>query len=319
VRLSSRWLIGFGCVGIILLGWLIWAMGHTEPPGFVGVVTLMATVMLLAVGPWAVLAGRKSGRDDPAGRLVLRAVRVAALMALVGTTIAVAADDSTIAMASIFFAGVFALIGGVVVPWMYLLARTLTRERAGRVRAEERAGVAAHLHDSVLQALTLIQKRSEDAVAVRRLARGTERELRAWLYGAPGSGDDFAGAVRAATEQIEDRYGVMVELVLVGTCPLDHRGHALVGAVREALTNAAKHSGEKRVSLFAEVEDVEILVLVRDRGRGFDPAVGGELGRRGIADSIEARMLGQGGIATITSTVGEGTEVELRMPLVLGR
>jgi len=117
---------------------------------------------------------------------------------------------------------------------------------------------------------------------------------------------------------VEDRFDVAVELVAVGTCPLDGPPRAVVGAVREALTNAAKHAQVRRVSVFTEVSGAEVFALVRDRGRGFDPAArpGGD--RRGIADSIEARMAGQGGSAVVRSAVGTGTEVELRMPLSRG-
>jgi signal transduction histidine kinase len=211
------------------------------------------------------------------------------------------------------------------------------------VRAEERAEVATHLHDSVLQTLTLIQKRRGDPGEMARLARHAERELRGWLYGAPaagdGDGDDLVAALRAAAAEVEDRHGVSVELVAVGTCPLDERARAVAGAAAEALTNAAKHAGEPRVSVFAEVADGQVLVVVRDRGRGFDPAaVGGSGGPpgwspgrsgrsagqpgpgpgragRGIPDSIVGRMARQGGTAAIRSAPGAGTEVELRMPV----
>jgi signal transduction histidine kinase len=214
-------------------------------------------------------------------------------------------------LVSILASALVALVGGILLPWGYLVTKTITRERTARVRAEERAQLAAHLHDSVLQALTVIQKRTEEP-AVRRLARGTERELRAWLYGRPAAGD-FAGGVTAMAEEIEDRYDIAVELVTVGTRPLDAQAGAVLGAVREALTNAAKHAGVRRVSVFAEVTDEEVLAVVRDRGRGFDPSV--HTGRRGIADSIRRRLDQHGGASEIRSTPGEGTEVELRMPV----
>jgi anti-sigma regulatory factor (Ser/Thr protein kinase) len=161
----------------------------------------------------------------------------------------------------------------------------------------------------VLQSLTLMQKQAETP-AVLRFARSAEREVRAWLYGAPATSDaDFAAAVSAVVADVEDRFPVTVELVTVGTCPLHDRTQAVIGAIREALTNAAKHGDVCRVSLFAEVADASVLVLVRDRGRGFDPAAGSSPDRRGIPDSIEARMRQHGGTAAIRSTVGEGTEV----------
>jgi signal transduction histidine kinase len=204
----------------------------------------------------------------------------------------------------------------VVFPWVFLLTRTVTRERAARVRAEERAEVATHLHDSVLQTLTLIQKRRGDPAEMARLARHAERELRGWLYGASRStgGDDLVAALHAAAAEVEDRFGASVELVTVGTCRLDERAHAVAGAASEALTNAAKHARVPRVSVFAEVADGQVVVVVRDRGRGFDQAAAGG-GGRGIPDSILGRMRRQGGTAAIRTAPGAGTEVELRMPM----
>jgi signal transduction histidine kinase len=218
---------------------------------------------------------------------------------------------------SILAAGVVALVGLVVGPWLYLLTRTVTRERAARVRAEERADLANHLHDSVLQTLTLIQKRADGDAEVVRLARSSERELRRWLYGGPPAGDDdLVGALAGVAADVEDRFGLSVELVTVGTCPSDARTQALVGAATEALTNAAKHAGVPRVSVFAEVDDDEVAVTVRDRGCGFAPDGASGSGGRGLANSIVGRMEQHGGKATVRSRPGAGTVVELRLPLV---
>jgi signal transduction histidine kinase len=320
--MSTRWLVALGCLGFVLVGWLVWAIGHTEPPSLPVLISDLVAVTGLAVGPWLILVGRRLvrtlGADPRAGVLFNRAMVMAAFMAIGGPLLAVISLGTpysmVLAMLSLLGGGLLAVIGGIVVPGLYLLVRTITSERAARVRAEERAEMAAHLHDSVLQALTVIQKRTEEP-EVRRLARGTERELRAWLYGRPARGD-FAGGVTAVADEIEDRYDVTVELVTVGTRPLDPAANAVLGAVREALTNAARHAGVRRVSVFAEVTDDEVLVLVRDRGRGFDPSVHSGADRRGIAGSIVGRMAQHGGTAAIRSAPGEGTEVELRMPLV---
>lgn len=205
------------------------------------------------------------------------------------------------------------LIALAVVPWVRLALERIDGERTARARAEERAAMAAHLHDSVLQSLTLIHKKTDDP-DVRRLARSTERELRAWLFGAPSS-DDLVSVVTAMTAEIEDRFAVTVELVLVGNCAMDARAHAVVGALREALTNAAKHAGVQWVSVLVEASDGEIFALVRDRGCGFDVNVHNGTDRRGVADSIDGRMRQHGGSAVIRSSVGTGTEVELRMPV----
>jgi signal transduction histidine kinase len=324
MHIRSRWLVALGGLGLVLVGWLVWAIPNTEPPPAPVLVADMIAVIGLAVGPWLVMVGqrltRTLTRNSTAGVVFSRAIVLAAIIGLGGPVIAVLVLDDeayvlSLVLVSTIGAVLLVLLGGVVFPWMYVLTRTITRERAARVRAEERAEMAAHLHDSVLQALTLIQKRAEEP-GLRRLARGTERELRAWLYGGPaGGGDDFAAAVTAVAEEVEDRFAVLVELVTVGTRPLDAPGVAVAGAVREALTNAAKHSGVSRMSVFAEVAEGELLALVRDRGSGFEPSVHNGADRRGISESIEGRMRQHGGTAVIRSTPGEGTEVELRMPI----
>jgi signal transduction histidine kinase len=236
-----------GSLGVADCAAFLWLVENTaSPPVPVGVVLLVSTMVLL-VGPWAWLAVRRLDDAVVAGRIVRRVL--ATVGALVGVSVlaAVTLDPSEesgalpLLMLAILAAGVVALVGVVVGPWLYLLTRTVTRERAARVRAEERADLANHLHDSVLQTLTLIQKRAEGDGEVARLARSSERELRQWLYGGPPAGDDdLAGALAGAAAGVEDRFGLSVELVTVGTCPSDARTQALVGAVTEALTNAAK-------------------------------------------------------------------------------
>lgn len=224
-------------------------------------------------------------------------------------------------------AGVVLLLAGVVVlfgPWWIRLARDNIAERQARVRAEERADMAARVHDSVLQTLALIQRSSEDPHRVVQLARGQERELRAWLFegeipGAVGAEvTTLAAGMRAIAAEVESSHGVVVDVVVVGDCGLDERLRALLDAAREATVNAAKWSGAPSVSLFAEVETEQVSVFVRDRGRGFDAeAVASD--RRGIAHSIQARMFRHGGRAVIRSAPGDGTEVELTAPRGEGR
>jgi signal transduction histidine kinase len=193
--------------------------------------------------------------------------------------------------------------------------RRLVRDGTVRARAEERAELAAHVHDVVLQELALIQRKADDPDQVRRIARHTERGLRAWLRGAARRGDDLVGALVAAVEDVEDRFAVQVELVTSGSCPIDRRTEAVVGAAQEALTNAAKHAGVRRVSLFAEAGSDELFVLVRDRGRGFDQRAGVGRDRHGVTNSIVRRMQRHGGTAHVRSEPNRGTEVELRMPI----
>ncbi len=199
----------------------------------------------------------------------------------------------------------------ILAPWWLRLVRGLTAERAERIRSQERSELAAHLHDSVLQTLALVQKRADDPRAVANLARRQERELRAWLEGArPEPGDSLAASLEAAAAELEETHGVPIDVVAVGDAPVDERGAALVAATREALVNAAKFAGGAPVQLYAEVGEERTEVFVRDRGPGFDPASVPE-DRRGLRESIVGRMNRHGGRAVVHSVPGAGTEVEL--------
>jgi len=192
------------------------------------------------------------------------------------------------------------------------LARSLAAERTERIRSQERADVGAHLHDSVLQTLALIQRSAEDPKQVAALARRQERELRGWLAGGDSRepGERLASALQAAAAEVEGTAGGSVEVVAVGDCPLDERGEAVLAAAREAMLNAAKFAGEASVSVYAELSEGRIQVFVRDRGAGFDPeSVPQE--RRGVRESIVGRMRRAGGRATVRSLPGGGTEVEI--------
>jgi signal transduction histidine kinase len=210
------------------------------------------------------------------------------------------------------------LIGVAVltVPWWVRLVRELGEERRERIREAERAEIAAHLHDSVLQTLALIQRQPDAPREVVRLARGQERELRTWLYGRDRRREEgFTAALTAAAAEVEDTYALRVPPVVVGgDRPLDDDLRALVLAAREAMVNAAKHAGVAEVSVYAEVDEDEVHVFVRDRGAGFDPdAVPAD--RHGLADSVRGRMSRHGGRAALRSSPGAGTEVHLRMPV----
>ncbi len=216
------------------------------------------------------------------------------------------------------------LVGGVVIavvvtvagvvlvfgPWMWRLVNQLTDERRERIRLDERAEVAAHLHDSVLQTLALMQ-RTDDPRRMAMLARQQERELRTWLYGEnPAAGETLRQALEAVASRVEEIHQVPVDVVTAGDLPLNDSLRALVGAAGEAVTNAAKHSGGPMVSVFAEVEGSRADVYISDQGVGFDPA-SVPADRRGIAESIIGRMQRQGGSAIVHSEPGEGTEVHL--------
>ena len=199
----------------------------------------------------------------------------------------------------------------ILAPWWLRLVRGLTAERAERIRSQERAEVAAHLHDSVLQTLALMQKRVDDPREVAALARRQERELRAWLNGRRASGEEtVALALESAAAEVEEAHGVPIEVVAVGDAPLDERARALVAAAREAMVNASKFAGP--AALYAEVDRDRIEVFVRDRGPGFDPGAVPD-DRRGVSESIVGRMERHGGRAVVHTAPGEGTEVELVM------
>jgi signal transduction histidine kinase len=206
------------------------------------------------------------------------------------------------------------VLGVIFAPWIVRLVRSLTQERAERIRSQERAEVAAHLHDSVLQTLAMVQRRSEDPAEVASLARRQERELRAWLADrpAPGHAARLAAALEDAAAQVEERHGVPVEVVVVGDRELDPAHEALVASAREAMTNAAKFGGGSPVDVYAESDGSRTQVFVRDRGPGFDPASVPE-DRRGVRESIVGRMRRHGGRARVTSAPGAGTEVELSL------
>ncbi len=216
----------------------------------------------------------------------------------------------------ILLAGLLGVAGLALVvgPWLVRLAGDLSEEREARVRSQERADVAAHLHDSVLQTLTLIQKHNGDSRMVATLARAQERDLRSWLYGDEAGADTtLASALRAAAAEVEDAHGVPVEVVTVGDGAVTERSRPLVLAAREAMVNAAKHSGAAKVDVFAEAGPGGVEVFVRDRGRGFDlGAVPAD--RLGVRGSIVDRMGRHGGAATVTTAPGEGSEVRLWMP-----
>jgi signal transduction histidine kinase len=201
--------------------------------------------------------------------------------------------------------------GLIGLPFFLRILRDLAHERTERARSQERAEVAAMMHDSVLHTLTLIQRHHDDPAQVARLARAQERELREWLYGERKSAaESFAEAIRAAAAEVEDRHGARLDVVSVGDAPLDPQLEACVAAAREAMVNAAKYAPEAPISVYAELADDRVEVFVKDRGPGFDlDAVAPD--RMGVRESILGRMRRHGGQAEIRSAPGEGTEVRL--------
>jgi signal transduction histidine kinase len=317
VRLVFAFLALAGGAGILLyLALWAWSTGRRPVLG-VALVALATMTILLALGlPGSAVLGiglmvvgivmlaRQGATLRPGGAFTIPgiALTIAGAAVMLGD---LGSSRSFIAPGAL--AGALLL---VLVPWTWQIAG----ERAERIRTAERAEVAARIHDSVLQTLALIQRHAPDEQRVTTLARRQERDLRRWLYGSGyGRSATLVDALADASADIEDTYAVRIELASAGDAPLAEALSQLVLAAREALTNAAKHSGADEISVYADVGPAAVSVFVRDRGIGFSrDEVGAD--RRGLAESVEARMSRAGGRAMITSAPGDGTEVELTIP-----
>jgi signal transduction histidine kinase len=268
--------------------------------------TAILALVLIAVG--LALIWRRGGTLRPGeplslAGLVATGAGAGLLLARGGTSFGVLAPGAVL--------GALLLVAG---PWLWQLARERDAERTARIRSDERAEVAARVHDSVLQTLALVQRHADEPRRVASIARRQERELRSWLYGdGEAPGDTLEGALAIAAGEIEELHGVRVELASGGDCALTDDVRTLVLAAREAMANAAKFSGADEISVYAEADDGHVSVFVRDRGAGFDRA-DVPPDRRGLVESIEGRMARAGGTAVVVSTPGEGTEVELTLP-----
>lgn len=277
--------------------------------------SLSVAVPLAVVAVGAVLAwlAYDRGLNTPVG---LVAVAAGAVLVIGGVVVAAVTWESGSGSAILATALTLVGFGALVVPLVLKLWRSLSQEQAAKAVSEERAEIAARLHDSVLQTLALIQKRAGDSREVTRLARAQERELRAWLFDAPSAAPTTCfGALEAACGEVEDLFDMRVSAVTVGEdTELTDSAKLLIQAAREAMVNAGKHAGVDVVDVYAELLAGELSIFVRDRGVGFDvdriPA-----DRHGIRDSIRARVEGAGGRVRISSTPGEGTEVELAVAL----
>jgi signal transduction histidine kinase len=278
---------------------------------------LLAGVGLAVIWRQAGDRFRSSVPDLRSRRAALARIGVGVFLVVTGVGAFLAASDAFSAvrqgvMATAAIVGGLALITG---PFWVRMGRDLATERRERIRSEERAEMAAHLHDSVLQTLALIQRNADDPRAVVTMARRQERELRGWLFenelDQPAA-ETLAAALARAGAEVEGLHGVSVDVVAVGDLALDDRLRALVAAAREAMVNAAKWSGDQTISVYAEVREGEASVFVRDWGAGFDlEAVAPD--RHGVRESIVDRMARHGGKAAVRTSPGEGTEVELRI------
>ena len=283
---------------------------------------VMVPALIVALGAGLVWQ-QYDGGDRVAPRSVVDWARVTAgaTLVVVGLAVVVLGQVELAALRSSLLAVLATLVGVALlsVPVGLRLWRSLEEERAARIREAERSDIASHLHDSVLQTLALIQKRSDDPAQVARLARRQERELRQWLFGAgsrmSSGAATVAGAVEVIVGDVEDAYGLRVDQVVVGgDGPVGDPEEALLGAVREALVNVAKHAGVDSADVYVENDGRTLSAFVRDRGRGFDPDAVGE-DRHGLTQSIRHRVESRGGAVTVRSTLGRGTEIGIEMPL----
>ncbi len=284
------------------------------PTPLLWLVTLIALGLGIASAPEP---GEAVGAADALRSRPARTVAgICLVVVAVGTALAVIQTPADLFISLVAMLILVLGLALVLGPWLRQLSATAERERLERMRADDRADVAAHLHDSVLQTLTLIQNRAAEPSVTAALAHRQERELREWLYGRSrrDDGSSLRDHLEQVAAEIEDQYLLAVETIVVGDAAVTPTTAALAAAAREALVNSAKFSGGQLVSLYAELSPVEASVFVRDKGIGFDlDAVPDD--RRGIRFSIEERLTRAGGTATIKTKVGAGTEVAMVVPL----
>lgn len=320
-RANTRQFLGYGLLGlggVLLANDIGLGIGPaTSWPVFVaaaGAALIWRQADVTQRSRW--VSSARARQWPPSPEALLR-IAVGSVLLIAGLSGFLLSRGSLSQTRNALLAGAAVVAGTAVVagPWLIRMANDLAGERRERIRTQERTEIAARVHDSVLHTLALIQRNLDDPREVARLARAQERDLRSWLYRpeTPAPSDRLAAAVEQAAAEVEDSYGVSVDVVLVGDAVLDEALHGLVQAAREAMVNAAKSSGTQAMSVYVEVEGDVVSAFVRDRGRGFDlDAVDHD--RYGIRQSIVGRMQRHGGSAQVRTAPGEGTEVALTMP-----
>ena len=319
---ESRWGIFVAAGGLLVL---VGAVVGLQLAGVDVRAGVLLPLLLIAAGvtvAWSHLDDAERTKwlgtqQQDRGMLWLR-LGLGTVVAVIGILVLTIRGGSLAAMGDALLATLAVLVGAALIaaPWVVRLWRDYREEQEVAARANERADIAAHLHDSVLQTLALIQRRSHDPASVTQLARAQERELRSWLYAGPsGSDETLASAVTAAAHDVEDLNGVVIDLVVTGDRPLEEHGTALTRAVREAMLNATRH-GRPPVTAYVEIGPTGVEAFVRDRGEGFELADVPE-DRLGVKASILGRMERHGGTARVRRRE-DGTEVELTLPPLEG-
>jgi signal transduction histidine kinase/phage shock protein PspC (stress-responsive transcriptional regulator) len=312
---SGRLLLGGAAALVIGVVWMAQQFGLDLRAN---VLIPLLVVCIGAVIAWSQLddaqRGRWLGRDTGTRGLRLARLAFGFGLAVIGLVVLVTRGRSLTAVWDSALATLAVLAGAVLIaaPWAVRLWTELRHEQEESARANERADIAAHLHDSVLQTLALIQRKAGDPVAVNQLARAQERELRSWLYAGPvGSAATLASAAAEVAHDVEDVHGIPIDLVVTGDGPLDADGQALIRALRESLLNAVRH-GRPPVSAYVEIGAEGVEAYVRDHGDGFDlDDIPDD--RLGVRESILGRMSRHGGAAKVRR-MEQGTEIELTLP-----
>ena len=274
-----------------------------------------AIVALAGTGlAWRQFAELRSGAGPRSSGMLVRALGALVLVALGILLFFVTSEKPNVWTVVVAAVSVLIGVAVVVAPWAVRLTRDLADERAARERAGERAEMAAHLHDSVLQTLALIQQKAGPHSDAARLARAQERDLREWLFTGASTGQvDLSAELRRVATIVERDFAVQVDVVAVGSND-QAVPDALLAAAREAMLNAARHAGG-RISVYLESSPTAIELSITDRGPGF--ALGEvPADRMGVRESILGRMQRAGGTATVQpGPGGTGTEIRLTLPL----